>query len=805
MCFKKFEVAKCKFSLVLALCCLLASRSIAANPIIESVSPPVGQRGSEIAIRIEGEGFSDTAKLVFYSDDIECTEVKVLSEYELEAKVRISETCSLQNQPFRVLAEHGFSDMRAIRVTPFPVLKEGVDAKSSSQNESIDLQNGVTVAGVLESGDIDRYQIDLKKGQVLSAEVEAVRLGYELLDTVLAITGPDGTQLVRCDDDALFQQDPVASIVAPESGRYVVSLHESNYGGGQTSHYALHLGSFARPGVAFPAGGAYGQTIQIELLAPDGTASQHVVRLPSEGKADGFEMILEGESGQSLPTPLPFRLSSLRSALEQEPNQRPDEVTQAIRFPGAIDGIISSPGDVDLYRLQIADTDELVCIEAFADRVGSPIDTMLRVFNAQGQLIASNDDRGSHDSRIEFNSRGETEFLVEVSDKLKAGQANGVYRLECTPVEPQLTTFLPRPDRVSQESQSIAIPVGNRVMKRVAIRRDYVEGEVSLQFTSLPVGVRTSLLSVPDDQFWVPAVLEADPDAPVGGGLAELVGTNDSDEGRVVGNFEQTVDLVHSTADQLFNSVTVNRLPVAVTAAIPFRVVLETPQSSLPAGGRLKVSVKIERDAGFDEPIRVRLPFLPPWVVSEPHVVVASGESTASFNLEAYPNVQPRNWQLVAVAEIDALSSEGEIGTVVGREVCSRLVELKTSVSPVTGAFQKLAVEQGQTLKAECKLNHPKLEGRFEAILEGLPNWLSAEPVTLEAGQTQFAFDIPVPADSPTGKFSRLQCRLTSLESNSQVSFVVAAGTDLTIFEPNKLKRDSEGRLLSPLEALRIK
>ncbi|MEM7559114.1 MAG: hypothetical protein AAF394_08320, partial [Planctomycetota bacterium] len=121
MSFRNSPVAECKFSLVLALSCFFGTCR-AGNPIIESVSPPVGQRGTEFDVRVEGEGFSKSSTLVFYSEEIECVSAKLVSEYELEAKIRTSEKCPLKNHPFRVLAEHGFSDMRAIRVTPFSVV-----------------------------------------------------------------------------------------------------------------------------------------------------------------------------------------------------------------------------------------------------------------------------------------------------------------------------------------------------------------------------------------------------------------------------------------------------------------------------------------------------------------------------------------------------------------------------------------------------------------------------------------------------------------------------------------------------------
>lgn len=57
----------------------------------------------------------------------------------------------------------------------------------------------MTVAGVVEAGDIDCYTVTLTKGQRLSAEIEAIRLGSPL-DAVLTIYGPDGQVITEVDD-----------------------------------------------------------------------------------------------------------------------------------------------------------------------------------------------------------------------------------------------------------------------------------------------------------------------------------------------------------------------------------------------------------------------------------------------------------------------------------------------------------------------------------------------------------------------------------------------------------------------------
>ncbi len=88
----------------------------------------------------------------------------------------------------------------------------------------------------------------MKRGQRVSAEIEAARLGVDrgIPDLHLAIYDADGKKLAAADDSALFVQDPVLSVLAERDGAYFVEVRHSMYNGaGET--YRLHVGTFARP------------------------------------------------------------------------------------------------------------------------------------------------------------------------------------------------------------------------------------------------------------------------------------------------------------------------------------------------------------------------------------------------------------------------------------------------------------------------------------------------------------------------------------------------------------------------------
>jgi hypothetical protein len=238
---------------------------------------------------------------------------------------------------------------------------------------------------------------------------------------------------------------------------------------------------------------------------------------------------------------------------------------------------LQAQGDVDCYAFEAEEGHPLL-IEAFANRIGSAADTLISVLDSDMQTISFNDDWGSHDSRIDFQPPRTGRYYLRVTDKLAAGAATAVYRVELSALEPNVTAFLPRPNRLSQQSQTISVPQGNRVLARMGVRRELVEGDVRMEFVDLPSGVKASSLIVPSDQYWMPVVLESKDTAAVGGQLAGMeVFLESGDE--VAGGFGQIVDLVAESADQLFQSAQVTRIPVAVAPAIPFSIELETPKA----------------------------------------------------------------------------------------------------------------------------------------------------------------------------------------------------------------------------------
>ena len=87
---------------------------------------------------------------------------------------------------------------------------------------------------------------------------------------------------------------------------------------------------------------------------------------------------------------LPLAVDDLPEAMETEPNDAP-AAAQAIAVPVVINGRIQAPGDADYFAFQ-AEAGQTLALEVQARRLGSPLDSVLTLFDAAGKKLAEHDD-----------------------------------------------------------------------------------------------------------------------------------------------------------------------------------------------------------------------------------------------------------------------------------------------------------------------------------------------------------------------------------------------------------------------------
>lgn len=112
------------------------------------------------------------------------------------------------------------------------------------------------------------------------------------------------------------------------------------------------------------------------------------------------------------------------------------------------------------YRLE-ARKGERLALEVVAQRLGSLLDPLLRVLDAAGQDVASNDDAPGlgADARIEFRAASSGDYFVEVRDTRYAGSPRHRYRLRLAAPLPNPLPFLGKPGLMQFTAPLVTPPI----------------------------------------------------------------------------------------------------------------------------------------------------------------------------------------------------------------------------------------------------------------------------------------------------------------------------------------------------------
>lgn len=781
---------------------------LAAPPSLERLQPAAGQRGTTFTLSITGAGLQQVSEVLLYNPGIRCESLRAASDNALEVTLAADAELPPGPQAFRLRSPEGLSELLTFQLTVLPVVSEQEDNNTAADAQSVPLNS--TIVGVVTAADADCFRVWLAKGQRLSVEAEAMRAGGAMFDAVINLYDEHGAWLSSIDDTPLTRQDPWLSFTAPEDGDYVVEIHEASFEGDDDSRYALHVGDFPRPATVWPPGGQAGTRTAVAWQ--DVVTGQFTQEVELPGRGDRTIQLYPERDGVAGPVGVPFRVFSGANRTEDLVDS-----AEVAELPIAFNGRLAAAEETDCWRFRGA-AGERVRIEVWAARVGSAADTLLEVRSADGRLIAASDDEESHDSAVNAYLPTDGVYEVRIREKRGRGGADCFYRIEAAIFQPSITAFISRPDRRSQERQAVSVPRGNRVVTYLSVQRRGFSGAAALAASGLPAGVELQGAAIPEDRFWVPMVMQASADAPIGGTLADIEASGSHGNQLVSGHFLQRVDLVAASADQLFHAAEVDRLAVAVTDAVPYSAELEVPRIPLAVNGTLTLRVRVHRTDDFAGPLEVSFPFLPPWVDGPDKLVIRSEEDTGDYVLRAWPQAEPRTWQLcaevrpaLAAREDAALGVPREPGARRLRErpvartaVATSLVPVTIAQSPVSAETLRIVTEQGRNVRAVVR---PKVHGRLPeqltASVEGLPNRVSSKATLWDGRQPELVFEIVPEETAPLGEFADIQVRVSGVLDGQPASWLVAGGSVLQLESPGGLVLDAAGRPLSRLEKLR--
>jgi len=793
--------------------------SASAGPRLVRVSPPGGQRGTTVEVDFTGRYLDQPREVLFYEPGITVESIKPVEttigpngreqpvdpSTRVRIRLKLADDCQLGPHGVRLRTSTGLSEYHRFFVGPFPTVEENeVPPKRNDKRETATAVpvNSTVLGRLNDPADVDLYRIEVKRGQRISAEIEAARLGVErgVPDLHLAIFDADGKKLAAADDSALFVQDPILSILAPRDGAYFVEVRHCMYNGsGET--YRLHIGTFTRPTAIYPAGGQAGTEVKLQILGdPRGVWTQSV-RLPG---APGDLPFIAVDPTDIVPAPSPNRLrvSPFPNVLETEPNDTGDLVspTTTADLPVAFNGIINKPGDVDCFRFR-AKKGEQYRFHALANALGSPLDPAIWIKpvggksnvpplratdsrpNQLGFAPAGGLNRESHDPVLEFTAPADGEYILGIEDERGEGGSDYVYRIEARPEENAVYTYIaPEPDNQNQPQlrQSIAVAPGNRFTVQVAVfntSRPF-NGELELVGVNLPKGVTLHAPRLTAGMTRVPVVFEAAADAKPQAALIDLVARPVGGKESLVSGYRQMVLLNAYGNNDYYLHVPISKLALAVTEPAPFHVEVEEPKSSLVQNGEMALKFKVHRVAGFDGSVTVQMDWKPTGLSTATPVTVPGDQTEGTYLLGAARNATA-GVHRVTLTAMNGSSRRGYNDGESRTYVASQPFRLTVAEPHVDARIARTSIERGKTTTLVCKLNHLQaFTGKARATIARLPRGIELVEPTREitSADKEVTFTLRATSEALVGNYQGIVLDLTVIDNGQSVRQLSGSG-----------------------------
>jgi hypothetical protein len=511
---------------VAALAALLAAttplcvRADGPPPKVVALFPTGAQRGATVTVTLSGENLKDIDG--FFSPDTGLSGrfLPGGDDKTRTAEIVVAADAPLGIQQVRFYNKAaGLSNPRFFKVGQWPEMmeKEPNDAPQSAVRVSLP----VTINGrVAENPDRDGYTFRARAGERIVCEIEGLRVlgqvGDSWLKGYLEITDASGRTLASSGgtSDDYYRWDPLIVFTPPADGEYTAWFRDLNWRGDIRSVYRLTIGAVPHSIGLFPLGGRRGTRVPVTFVGPNcGDAAAREVEVPATADAP-FPVSLVTPGGST--NARPFQPGDLPETM-QTPGNTSLEKAQAVPFPGVVNGRFSVGTVRDHYRFHVDGKSQVVVLEVFSRRLGTPADPEILLYDAKGKFLQRDDDGRGQDCWIS-RELGPGDYTVVVRELQDRGGPEYGYRLSIAPPVPALV--------VTATPDAPLVHRGKTAPLKVKITREYGwDEDVTVTLDALPPGLSAAPVTIPKGKTEADLTLTAAPDAPPGPIRLRLVGS----------------------------------------------------------------------------------------------------------------------------------------------------------------------------------------------------------------------------------------------------------------------------------------
>jgi hypothetical protein len=422
----------------------------APQPSLSALFPAGGKRGSAVEVTLNGANLTNALSARVSGGGVTAEVVQPVTANSAKLRLTIAPDAELGERDLRLATSGGVSNRVRFVVGDLPEVNELEPNTDLKQPQRIASLPAVVNGQINTAEDVDNFLFTAQAGQTLTFDVYGQRLAPYLP-------------------------------INPGPGWFETCLTLYNASGKELKFVDdFYYRPDAQLTYTFAQTGDY--VIQVRDLTYR-SHPQFVYRLtvnaaPADRSADNM---VTSSIGQTLPMPvIPI---SFVARIERDGEE----------------GVFSFP----------AQAGQRLIFEVKARRLDSPLDSVLEILNAQGNVIASNDDAMGQDSRIDFTFPSAGTFTVRVKDAIGRGGKDYFYRLTVRPPAPDFElTVTPDNPRVGR---------GETVVLTVNVnRKEGFADDIELGVSGLPVGVSASCVTVLTNQNQARLTITTSNTCPIG-------------------------------------------------------------------------------------------------------------------------------------------------------------------------------------------------------------------------------------------------------------------------------------------------
>jgi len=444
------------------------------------------------------------------------TQTPALAE-TVTVRVAVAIDAIAGEREIRLVTPNGLTNPMKFHIRQYnEVIEKEQKGADTKEENSITLP--ATINGRIMPGDIDRFRFKATAGQQLICIVQARALKPYIADAVpgwfqavVTLRDSKGAELSYA-DDFRSNPDPVLRYVVPRDGEYVLEVKDALYRGREDFVYRIGVGDLPYVTSVYPPGVRKGQNTTLALSGFNLGAGRLV--FDPRDKAVGVHSLTPTGARGLMANRVALPVDDLPESQEVEPNHE-RSIAQAVTLNRVINGRIDKPGDVDIYRFE-GRAGQAVVLDLTARRIGSPLDSIVKLLDANGKQIAFNDDHADKsdglnthhaDSYVSATLPATGSYFISVADVQNAGSADHTYRLRLSEPQPDFEL------RVVPSAINLRGSVPGVVTVH-ALRRDGFNGPIDIALRDAPEGFTLSGNRIPAGQDVIRMTVAAPQKAP---------------------------------------------------------------------------------------------------------------------------------------------------------------------------------------------------------------------------------------------------------------------------------------------------